>query len=380
MLPATCTPDLLSVDGRPVTVEVAGPTATALGGGEVSLLPCGADASGLRLSAGHHVVETALATTPAHLGLHCAPDCGGWNVDTLTLSSAPGGGPEAPGAVTPARTPAGTRVLAPPVPGPSPVVRVTSATATATTASVRAAHHPFELVMGQSIDAGWHAVAEPARGAAPGSRPVTLGRPELVDGFANGWQVSSRDLASLGATATGAFTVQLTWTPQRFVWAGIALSAATLAGLLALVLFPARRKRRPSVPARREIASGRHARQRAGAARWAAVAVTAVLTGAAAAAISTPVVGPFVAVAVAVALVVRRCPRLPALVAAALLAAAAAMVVVGQAVHPSPGGGGWPGSYHTAAAVAAAAVAFLGADAVVDYRRAAARRRQPDAQ
>ena len=56
------------------------------------------------------------------------------------------------------------------------------------------ATQPFELVLGQSVNKGWQAVARPGPGAAAGTHAVDLGTPHLVDGFANGWQVSAADL------------------------------------------------------------------------------------------------------------------------------------------------------------------------------------------
>ena len=59
-------------------------------GGEAQLVPCGPDAKGITLSAGPHVVETAVGHNPP-----CASaptTCTGWNIDQLALDSAPGGG------------------------------------------------------------------------------------------------------------------------------------------------------------------------------------------------------------------------------------------------------------------------------------------------
>ena len=90
-------------------------------------------------------------------------------------------------------------------------------------------------MLGQSVNKGWQAVAEPGPGAAPGARTVDLGRPQLVDGFANGWQVSAADLHALGGSS---FTVELTWTPQREIWAALAVSAATLILCLVIAFLP----------------------------------------------------------------------------------------------------------------------------------------------
>ena len=403
LLPATCRPNLLTVDGRPVTVEVVGPTATALQDGQVAIAACGKDAHGLRLGAGRHVVESTLATTPAGNGPGCAAagGCDGWNVDALTLDSAPGGGPEPVSASTPGRTPSGTRSLPAPVPGPAPAVRSGAGSATAETLAVRSTGRPFELVLGESNDAGWHAVAHPGPGAPPTARAVTLGRPELVDGFANGWPVTTADLRALGAAGRGArFSVSLTWTPQRLAVVGMAVSAAAVLACLLLAFLPAsawsalRRRLRPrrragaraarAVPRHRATTTPRASPRLLGddepaiawplgarSARlpWWAIACVSIATGAAGAAISQPIGGVGVAVAVAAGLAVRHLRVLGAAAAVGLLAAAGALVVAGQALHAVPSGGDWPAAYNDAAALAAMAVAFFGADAVVDYGR-----------
>jgi len=79
------------------------------------------------------------------------------------------------------------------------------------------------------------AVQGPA-GRTPGPAPA-LGRPKLIDGFANGWLVR----APQGATA---LDLRMTWTPQRRVWA--ALAGSGLAVLVCLVLVARRRRGVPA--------------------------------------------------------------------------------------------------------------------------------------
>ena len=75
-----------------------------------------------------------------------------------------------------------------------------------------------------------------------------------------GGVMSAADLAALGIGPHPAhLTVTLVWTPQRWVWAGIAVSAAAIAACLALVLLlpPRRRTAAPapeSAPTRAEPA------------------------------------------------------------------------------------------------------------------------------
>ncbi len=366
-LPGSCRSDLLEVDGRPVTVKVVGSVARALADGQVGLEPCGADAHGLRLSAGRHVVESGLATTAtgARAERGVLPVVPGWDVDALTLASAPGGGPAGSGAPT----------AVAPTPGAMPRVAAHESSATTWSLAVTHVSRPFELVLGESLNAGWHAVATPAPGAPAGSRSITLGRPELVDAFANGWHVSRADLRALGG---GHFTVSLTWAPQRWVWTGIAVSGASIAGCALLAFVPSRSRRRrrgrrgrpvallvepelaPALALPVGVASG-------SVLRWWTVVSLALAAGGLAWAISAPAAGAAVAVAVAAGLSVRRLRLLGALASVGLLAAAGALVVVGQILHPAAGGGNWPAAYHDAAVLAAMAVAFLGADALVDY-------------
>jgi len=367
-LPAGCRSDLLAIDGRPVTVQVTGSVAAALADQQVTIRGCGRDAHGLRLSAGRHVVESALATAPVPgappRGTGALPQVPGWDVDQLLLVSAPGGGPGGLG---------GPRTA--PRPGPVPAVAAHDRSATSWTVGVRHARRPFELVLGESVNSGWQAVATPANPARPGAHPVDLGSPRLVDAFANGWQVTRADLRALG----GDFTVSLTWTPQRDEVAGMALSAAALATCVALLLAGTlvRRRRATSGLERAVCAHERPALDpvldlpwRPAPHRrppWPVLAALGALAGALAAAISTPLAGVPVALLAVGAMASSRLRTLCAAGAAAVLCAAAASVVVGQALHPAASGGNWPAAYHGAAALAGVAVALLAADAVVDY-------------
>lgn len=404
MLPGTCQRDLLRIDGRAVSVRVVGRASAALGGHQATLEGCGADARGIRLSAGRHVVESALATAPVSQASGPVPGTAsgvpGWNVDELTLSSAPGGGP----------APVATATAAP-APGPRPRVRARQTSATSWSVSVRHATAPFELVLGESLDAGWHAVATPGPAAKRGARSVTLGTPTLVDAFANGWQVSHADLRALGGSD---FSVSLVWTPQRLAWAGIAVSTVAILGCVLLAALPLRRRavrkarramttrRRAMTTRRRAITTRRRAMTTHGPATsvasratepslalplggvrsrsrpWWSVAAIAVVTGALAAAITSPFAGLVITAAVVAGLAFRPLRAIASSAAVGFLAAAGTLVVAGQLLHPAPGGGNWPAAYAGAAALAAIAVAFLGADAVVDYATAPAPGPAPD--
>jgi hypothetical protein len=125
-------------------------------------------------------------------------------------------------------------------PGPAPATTPTSSHVDGHTADLAGASQSFEFVLGQSVDKGWKAVAEPGPGAPAGSHAVNLGTSQLVDGFANGWHVTAADLHALGGPN---FTIALTWTPQTEVWAALTLSGVTLLLCLLLGFLPARGRR-----------------------------------------------------------------------------------------------------------------------------------------
>ena len=114
-----------------------------------------------------------------------------------------------------------------PAPPPTvPSVRVRRQTPTSLSLRVGGAVAPFRLVLGESWNKGWTARV---RGGP------SLGRPQLVDGYANGWIVRPRRGHVLD--------IEVRWTPQRRVWAALALSAAGLVLCLVLALFGSRRRR-----------------------------------------------------------------------------------------------------------------------------------------
>ncbi len=411
-LPGTCRSDLLAIDGRPVSVRITGSTAAAAAGQEVQVQPCGPDAAGFTLGAGSHLLSTAIA--------HNATDPGaspGWNLDQLVLDSAPGGGPGA------APAPAGP--LTATQPGPTPTVTVRANAKTTQQLSATGIRGPFELVLGQSVNRGWHAVATPAAGAPGGSHAVDLGPPELVDGYANGWSLSAAQLRTLGATGaggTGALAVTLSWTPQRMIWLALGVSGAGIALCLVLAVLPERwrpRRRRRRAEAGAAALEGPEANGGAlavlggdgvgvashrpspdastdptpgapgvpvlgspltsGGRRpklW-VVAVLSVVAGGLAAAIASPLIGAAALVATAVTLVVNRARLVGVAIAVGLLVAAVVSVVHGQATHPASPDGSWPATSESAAVLVWMAVVFLGVDALVGAARARAAARRP---
>ena len=230
-------------------------------------------------------------------------------------------------------------------------------------AKVTGATEPFELVLGQSVNKGWKAVATPGPGAAPGSRAVDLGQSQLVDGFANGWQVTAADLQALGGSD---FTVQITWTPQKVVWAALAVSGATLLLCLVLGFLPLRARRwvrahlprrlrgpegpeppeRPAVPFDAAVlalpgAPAPKAQRQRGWLRFPRALLIGAVCGAAALLVTPPLAGLVVAAAVVLGLLVPWARALASVAGIACIVAGSINVVQGQNVHHFLSGSNW---------------------------------------
>ncbi len=194
-----CRSDLLTVDGEPLPVQVTGPTADLLAGGPLPLRVCG-DAP-VALGAGEHEID---AVDGQDTGL---------DLDRLVLRSAPGGAASEAdaGTITQEATAGQER-------GSQPAVEVVSDDHDRAHVEVTGATpgEPFWLVLGQSHNVGWTATAD----------GESLGEPELVDGFANGWLVTP---------TSESFDVDLRFAPQRRVDLAIVVSA--IAALVCLVLL-----------------------------------------------------------------------------------------------------------------------------------------------
>ena len=394
-LPGNCLPNLITIDEKPISVSVVGSTGTALDNGEMSIVPCGTDASGITLGPGIHVVETSLGHS----------DSTGWDIDQLTLDSAPGGRAAPPAFFDSFDAIPATQA------GATPKVSVRHSTKTTESLTVTGATAPFELVLGESSNSGWKAVASPLKTSPAGARSVDLGSPQLVDGFANGWQVTSHDLAALGAGDGRTFVVNLDWAPQRTVWIALAVSAVSIGACAVLVLLPSRLR----INRRRRTHVGRKWRKthftrtrRANAVETAAltagyaganelqlaltteaplalsspvlsspltvhddrppvwvIVLLSVASGLVAGAITAVPVGAAIAAATAAALSFRWLRGLLTLGAVGLLADGVVKVVAGQATHPIPESSNWPPAYNGAALLVWMAVVTLGADAVV---------------
>jgi hypothetical protein len=173
---------------------------------------------------------------------------------------------------------------------------------------------PAWLVLGQSYDAGWRATCDGR----------DLGPPAPLQGWANGWPVER-------GCARAAFR----YAPQRAVDVAYAVSAAGAAGLLALVLWP--RRRRPAVARAPEDLPDPPAPVPVPARRALAVGVVAALAcGLAFGLRAGAVLGPAAALVLWRAVTDRTLLRLAAVL---LLAAVPAAYAVAALVH-EPGGNG----------------------------------------
>ncbi len=361
-LAPTCRSNLLIIDGHPVSMEVTGSTRDALAGDGLTLEPCGADAKGITLRAGQHVVESAPGQTT------------GFDIDQLVLDSAAGGGAQAG---SPGTTPSALTADA----SPSPTVHVVSQSATALRVEVTGASKPFWLVLGESINPGWKATVA-------GGRP--LGAPTLVDGYANGWLVNPH--------GRGSFSVTFVWTPQAGVDLALVISAAAVLLCLGLALVPRRRRRAAALSAPDGAAvaagTGRPPSTRVALGEtpvptlsnpfaastvlptWLAITAAAVGTALVTVAIVPPATllpAPLVALGagagVVIALVVPQLRGLLATVTIAFALGAALYTIVAQA-NGHFLASSWPSHFERANVLMWTALAFLGADVVVGAVRA----------
>jgi hypothetical protein len=386
-VPYSCRSDLLSVDGAPLWVQVTGATADALDRKPLTISLCGPDAHGLALGPGDHTLRAAVGHIAAY------------DVDQLVFDSAPGGG---------AMPLAGPTTVAAPVVAPSPAVSVDRSTATSLHVTVHGVATapgttPFDLILGQSINKGWTATVV----GGP-----SLGRPVLVDAFANGWRVDPAALAPW--VHGGQLEVAVVWAPQRTVNLAVYVSAVAIIGCVVLAVWPVRRRRRRRAQRRRggRVASnpvsgsshGTSVNEPVHEAPGEPVAdetvvldqrpkfqlpfgsegprasvvvsvVTAGVAGVVAAGVATPRAGMAVGVATFVVLLVPRLRFLLGMAGVACVVAAGVYVAVHQSQVRVPDNGSWPQSFGVASQWAWAGVVFLGADGAVDVALRARRRR-----
>ncbi|HXW32832.1 MAG TPA: hypothetical protein VEJ21_07035, partial [Acidimicrobiales bacterium] len=357
-IPSPCRSELLSIDGSAVPLRISGTSATALQGADgvgLAVSLCGADTVGLRLGPGtHQIVATPGLVT-------------GLDLDQLVLDSAPGGGaPTGDG-------PAG--VAAAPTP-PAPVVRLVHAATTTVTAKLTVPfaaqsspprQGPFWLVLGESVNSGWQATVV----GGP-----SLGRPELIDGFANGWLVYPGDLSGRRSVE-----IDLRWAPQRGVDVAFVISAVAGAACLVVLVWPRRRRRvlpsavagpepategpdpgAPELDLSNVTASPAPAPQQLSRAR---LLLASLGAGVLAAVVVAPLAGVAVALGVAACCLARGGRFVLAVgTVSAMLATALTMVVV-EAVGGYPADGQWTAHFEAAAVLTWMALVLAVAETLV---------------
>jgi hypothetical protein len=195
-VPGDCRSGLLTIDGGDVPVRLRG--APSQGRSGLAVEPCD---GAVDLAAGSH-----------RLGARPGLDTG-IDVDRVVLSSDSAGGADGVAPRGREATAAGA------------AVQVDRQGPTELDLTVTSDGEPFWLVLGQSSSEGWQA------DVGEGS----LGPRQLVNGFANGWLVNP--------PGPGTMEVALRWTPQRLVWAGLALSLAVALACVVIVAATTRRSR-----------------------------------------------------------------------------------------------------------------------------------------
>jgi arabinofuranan 3-O-arabinosyltransferase len=328
-VPGTCRDDLLEVDGKAVWLQVTGSTPDATALDPLTVQGCGPDAGGIQLAAGRHELRSADGRAV------------GYDLDRLLLGSTAGGGPTT---AAPTTAPVG------PQPASGASVQVRSQGRTAFDLHITGKAGPVWLVLGQSWSLGWHATA--------GGH--SLGRPVLVDGYANGWLVDPGP--------TGAIDVTLRWQPERIVLAGLGTSAVGVLVCLGLVLAALRRRRpvlaRDDVPRWR-----RHPRRTGPATPWRVAVPVSLAVGAGLGILVQPWLGLAMA---AVALLALRLPHgrvVPAVGAAAGIGLAGAYTAAKELRYGYKADFGWTDVFHPAHVLAWVGLLFAVLLIVVDGLR-----------
>jgi hypothetical protein len=234
---------------------------------------------------------------------------------------------------------------------PNPTTRILTNQPDHRVVDVTGATVPYWLVLGEGLNAGWHASLN----------GHDLGVPRMVDGGANGWLVTP--------PANGAVQrISLTWTPQRTVNVGLILSAVGVAVCLVLVVVGGRRERRlgaevPEPDVHNPLAPTR------GVLSWRAATVVTAVTLVGTALVLEPVWSLPLAAA---ALLSARWPRGRAVLTVGAIGGVVAVGVgyVARQIlsHPEPGFG-WVTRFEFAHRLALAAVLLVVVDVVVERLR-----------
>jgi arabinofuranan 3-O-arabinosyltransferase len=336
-LPDACLAGLFAIDGRPVSVRVRGTTADALRGRPLAIASCGASKD-LTLGAGRHQLVSLLNP-------HNPANSSAFDLQRLALGSAAGG--DAALAAGLMDTPTGAT---------SPAVTIEHQSRTAMTLRVAASTGANWLVLGQSLNTGWHASIN----------GHDLGAPQLVDGYANGWLIPP---------SASALTVHLRWSPQRFVWLALWLSLLGGIACVGIVIVSSVRRRARAADGTDSVAqvapaaiTSRTALLEAPIARTSTrstlvpVATLSILAGL----IVVPWVGVLVGVLTFWSMRDRRVRCIVRYAPAAIVGAIAISIAIAQAIHHYPTGGSWPAIFAWARIPVWIAIFLLLVDAVVD--------------
>ncbi len=190
-----CTDDLLVIDGTPVPLSFETTVGALLAGAPVPATACG---DPLSLSPGSHTVRSVGRTTT------------GLTIDRVVMSED--------------STTASTATT-----GPDPAVTVERDDTRHRTVVVTGCDEGCWLVHGEGFNDAWSASAD----------GVSLGSPRQVDGGFNGWWLEASD---------GPITIDIRWTAQRAVTAGLVVSVLAVLGSIAVVVLTWRRSP-PTLPA-----------------------------------------------------------------------------------------------------------------------------------
>jgi arabinofuranan 3-O-arabinosyltransferase len=333
-LPAECRTDLMTIDGKPIGIEVGGSSTAAVARDGLEVRLCG---DPVKLAAGTHTLSTARGSLT------------GIDLDRLVLSS----DAEQAAADPTNAFPGDVRTTS------TPRVTVTGEGAVAYRLSVSNAQtgKPFWLVLGQSLSPGWHAKLVGGE---------SLGTPQLVDGYANGWLIDP---------SSSNLDIELDWTPQDHVWIGIGVSAVSLLICVLMILRrgPVRLGRSEEMdeiagsealpylisPWRRDTAPLTKRR----------AAIATLISAALAAAFITPLAGLIMLAATLIALFVPRGRLLLRVGSVGALAVSVGYVLQVQARYSLPETGQWVQAFHKVATISWLAVAFLIADVLVGWAR-----------
>jgi arabinofuranan 3-O-arabinosyltransferase len=323
-----CRNDLLTVDGQPVPVRIAGASAAALARGALPITTC--DGTPLQLGAGRHLLEAAPGRET------------GLDLDRLVLRTAAWD-------ETPSEPPAADAA--------GPEVELTREARGHVTGTVASDGSPFWLVVDQTASDGWRLRAKGDDGVQ-----ATVDGPHPVDGNAVGWLVTP--------SRVGPLRVDATWTPQSGVSKALGLSLVSALLCLGLVLWREPRKRPLPTP------YGPPRLTRGPDIGWWRTlpisAATAVVAGLC--------VHPSLAIPTGLAMwVFASRPRWGRLIPPALVTVAALSVLVLQVRDRYPAGGGWPSHFGLAHLLTLMAVVVLGMEAIAEAARHRKARRRREA-